>query len=149
MSNFFQKPKIRDIDKVPMIIATINKAIPKALAVFGFLNSSEFSKGKTNIPPCGAGKVILNNPTSNPVINPPDKEETEIRFGSTIINGIAPSLIKNEPISQLVFAASLSFEDQTFLNKIVHNAIPNGGTIPPAIEEAIIFVIIGCEPNSW
>ena len=94
--------------------------------------------GNTKIPPCGAIRVQLNAMESAPATADPTIQDGSTCNGSEAANGIAPSVMKESPITKFVGPAFLSSAVNLFLKKIVARAIAIGGTIPPIITAAII-----------
>jgi len=91
----------------------------------------------TKIPPCGAINWISKAPTSAPVKAEPTIKLGIARSGSAAANGIAPSVTKDSPMTIFVKPASFWSFVNLFLNNSVATKIANGGTIPPAITDAI------------
>ena len=54
--------------------------------------------GSTNIPPCGALKVHLKNADKAPAVAEPTTQAGITLIGSAAANGIAPSVINDNPI---------------------------------------------------
>ena len=59
------------------------------------------------------------------------------RPGSAVANGIAPSVMNENPKIQFVTPARRSSSVYLFLKNAVPIAVANGGTIPPTITAAI------------
>ena len=76
-------------------------------------------------------------PTSAPVRAEPTIKLGIARAGSAAPNGIAPSVMKDSPITILVIPESRSSSVNLFLKRIVATNTAKGGTMPAAITAAI------------
>ena len=93
----------------------------------------------TKIPPCGAINVQLNAMDNAPATAEPMIQDGSTRNGSDAANGIAPSAIKESPITMFVGPAFLSSSVNLFLKNMDASAIASGGSIPPTITAAMIL----------
>ena len=91
----------------------------------------------TKIPPCGAINVHPNNADKNPATPAPTSVQGMTCNGSDAANGIAPSVIKEAPITRFE-TFELRSATVNFFGKNQHaSAIPIGGTRPPTMMHAI------------
>lgn len=80
----------------------------------------------------------LKNIDKAPATAEPATHAGKICNGSEAANGIAPSVINDNPIITFVSVVYCSFLVKRFLKKNVASAIARGGTIPPIITAAMI-----------
>ena len=91
----------------------------------------------TNMPPWGARRVAPNASESEAVIAEPTIIGGMTRIGSAAANGIAPSVMKEAPITQLACPARRSAGVNSLPRTAVASARASGGVMPAAITAAI------------
>ena len=95
-------------------------------------------RATTKIPPWGAINFISAKPTNAPAKAEPAIKLGIARIGSAAPNGMAPSVIKDNPMTIFVKPEFLSSSSvNLFLNNKVAMKTASGGTIPPAITLAM------------
>ena len=91
----------------------------------------------TKIPPWGAISVHPKNALNPPAMPAPTSVQGITCTGSLAAKGIAPSVMKEHPITRLDTRESRSAAVNFFGKNWHARAIPMGGTIPPTMMEAM------------
>ena len=91
----------------------------------------------TNSPPCGAISVHRKAAESAPATAAPMKVQGITCPGSAAAKGMAPSVMKPQPITMLDTVEFLSAFVNFFGKKMQARAMPRGGTMPPTITAAM------------